>query len=52
MELPYDPILLLQLYLKGCKSGFYKGAYTPMFNAALFTIAKLWKKPRCSTTDE
>jgi hypothetical protein len=23
-----------------------------MFIAALFTIAKLWKQPRCLTTDE
>jgi hypothetical protein len=23
-----------------------------MFIAALFTIAKLWKRPRCPTTDE
>jgi hypothetical protein len=23
-----------------------------MFIAALFTIVKLWKQPRCSTTDE
>jgi hypothetical protein len=23
-----------------------------MFIAALFTIAKLWKEPRCPTTDE
>jgi hypothetical protein len=23
-----------------------------MFIAALFTIAKLWKQPRCSSTDE
>jgi hypothetical protein len=23
-----------------------------MFIAALFTIAKLWKQPRCFTTDE
>jgi hypothetical protein len=23
-----------------------------MFNTALFTIAKLWKQPRCPTTDE
>jgi hypothetical protein len=23
-----------------------------MFIAALFTIAKLWKQPRCSTTDK
>jgi hypothetical protein len=23
-----------------------------MFTAALFTIAKLWKQPRCPTSDE
>jgi hypothetical protein len=23
-----------------------------MFTAALFTMAKLWKQPRCPTTDE
>jgi hypothetical protein len=23
-----------------------------MFNAVLFTIAKLWKQPRCPTTEE
>jgi hypothetical protein len=26
--------------------------YTLMFIAALFTIARLWKQPRCPTTDE
>jgi hypothetical protein len=26
--------------------------HTPMFIAALFTIAKLWKQPRFSTIDE
>jgi hypothetical protein len=25
---------------------------TPMFTAALFTIAKLWKQSRCPTIDE
>ena len=25
---------------------------TPVFIAALFTIAKLWKQPRCSSVDE
>ena len=24
-----------------------KGTYTPMFIAALFTIAKIWKQPKC-----
>ena len=25
---------------------------TPIFTAALFTIARTWKKPRCPSTDE
>ena len=25
---------------------------TPMFIAALFTIARTWKQPRCPSTDE
>jgi hypothetical protein len=33
------------------KSGYKKDICTPMFIAALFTIAKLWKYPRCPTTD-
>jgi hypothetical protein len=52
MELPYDPeISLLGIYPKECQSGYKRGTYTPMFTAALFTIAKLWKQPRCPTTD-
>jgi hypothetical protein len=47
MELPYDhSIPLLYIYLKDCKSGYNKGTCTPIFIAALFTIAKLWKQPR------
>jgi hypothetical protein len=30
----------------------FVGTCTPMFIAALFTIAKLWKQPRCPTSDE
>ena len=29
-----------------------KDTCTPMFTAALFTIAKTWKQPRCPLTDE
>ena len=29
-----------------------KGTCTPMFTAALFTVAKLWKQPKCPLTDE
>jgi hypothetical protein len=44
IELSYDPAIpLLGIYLKECKSGYNKGTCTPMFIAALFTIAKLWK---------
>jgi hypothetical protein len=50
---PYDPaILILEIYPKECKSSYNKGTCTPMFNVTLFTIAKLWKQPRCPTTDD
>jgi hypothetical protein len=39
------------MYLKECGSGYYKGTCISMFIAALFTMAKLWKQPRCPTTD-
>jgi hypothetical protein len=43
-DLSYDPAIpLLRICPKGCKSGYNKGTCTPMFIAALFTIAKLWK---------
>ena len=29
-----------------------KHTYTPMLTAALFTIAKTWKKPECPSTEE
>jgi hypothetical protein len=45
-------IPLLGLYLKESVSVYYKGTCTPMFIAALFTIAKLWKQPRCPTTEK
>jgi hypothetical protein len=47
IELPYNPAIpLLCIYLEECKSGYNKNTCTPMFIAALFTIAKLWKQPR------
>jgi hypothetical protein len=42
-------IPLLRIYRKECESGC---TCIPMFTAALVTIAKLWKQPRCPTTDE
>jgi hypothetical protein len=47
IELPYDPVILLVgIYPKECKSGYNRDTCTLMFIAALFTIAKLWKKPK------
>jgi hypothetical protein len=52
-DLPYDPAIpLLGIYPKECNTGYSEGICTPMFIAALFPIAKLWKQPRCPTTDE
>jgi hypothetical protein len=51
-DLPYDLVIpLLEIYLKECNSGYYKGTCTPMFIATLFTKAKLWKQLRCLTTN-
>jgi hypothetical protein len=53
IDLPYDPAIpLLGIYPKECNTGYSRGTCTPMFIAVLFTIAKLWKQPRCPTTDE
>ena len=34
------------------KTVILKDTCTPMFNAALFTISRTWKQPRCPSTDE
>ena len=51
IELLYDPsIPLLGIYPK--KNMVQKDTCTPMFIAALFTIAKTWKQPKCPSTEE
>jgi hypothetical protein len=53
IDIPYDPAIpLLGIYPKECDSCYYKGTCIPMYIVALFTIAKLWKQPRCPTIDE
>jgi hypothetical protein len=53
IDLPYDPAIpLLGIYPKEYNTDYSRGTCTPMFIAALFTIAMLWKQPRCSTIDE
>ena len=50
-ELPYDPAIpLLGIYLD--KTIIQKDTGTPMFKAALFTIAKTWRQPKCPLTEE
>ena len=51
IELPYDPAIpLLGIYPE--KTIIQKDTCTPMFIAALFTIARSWKQPKCPSTDE
>ena len=51
IELPYNPAIpLLGIYPE--KTIIQKESYTTMFIAALFTIARTWKQPKCSSTDE
>ena len=53
IELPYDPaIALLGIYPRDTGVLFQRGTDTPMFIAALSTIAKVWKEPKCSSIDE
>ena len=49
--LSYDPAIpLLDIYPEETKTE--KDTHTPMFIAALFTIARTWKKPRYPSTDD
>ena len=53
IEIPYDPaIALLGIYPKDTNVVLRRGTCTRMFMAAMSTIAKLWKEPRCPSTDE
>ena len=53
MELPFDPAIpLLGLYPKSPETPLQKNLCTPMFIAALFTIAKCWKQPQCPSVNQ
>ena len=48
---PYDPAIpLLSIYPEETK--FERDMCIPLFTAALFTIARTWKQPRCPSTDK
>ena len=52
IDLPYDPgIALLGICSKNMKTLIQIATCTPMFIATLFTIAKLWKQPKCASTE-
>ena len=51
LELPYDPAIpLLSIYPE--KTVIPEDTCTAMFTAALFTVDKTWKQPKCQSTVE
>ena len=53
VELPYDTAIVpLGIYTKDTKILIQRDTCTPMFIAALATIAKLQEEPECPSTDE
>ena len=51
IELPFDPAIpLLSIYPE--KTIIQEDTCTFMFIAALFTVTKTWKQPKCPSTDE
>ena len=49
--LPHDPAIpLLGIHTK--ETRIERDTCAPMFIAALFTIARTWKQPRCPSVDE
>ena len=53
LELPHDPAIpLLGIYPEKRRTLIKKDTCTPMFVAALFTIDKIRKQPKCPSTNE
>ena len=53
MDLQFYPAIpLLGIYPKKPKTLIQKNIRAPMFTAVLFTIAKIWKQPKCPSVDE
>ena len=51
IELPYDPAIpLLGIYTE--ETRIERDTCTPMLTAALFTIARTWRQPRCPSAHE
>ena len=53
MDLHFEPAIpLLVIYPKEPKTLIQKNISAPMFTAALFTITKIRKQPKCPSVDE
>ena len=53
IDLPYDPAtVLLGIYPKDSDAMKHQDTCTPMFIAAMSTIAKKWKEPQCPSKDK
>ena len=53
IELPYNTVIpLLGVYPKKMKTLIGKDICTFLFSAALFTIVKIYKQPKCPLVDE
>ena len=48
----WPAIPLLGIHPKNPKTLIQKDTYTPRFITALFKIVKVWKQPKCLSTDE
>ena len=53
IELPHDTAISLPgIYAKNTRTLIQRDTCTPMLIAAIFTIAKIWKQPKCPSIDE
>nr|KAF6465958.1 hypothetical protein HJG63_011305 [Rousettus aegyptiacus] len=52
LNTPFDPaIALLGIYPKKIEIIIHKGLCTPIFMTAQFIITKIWKQPKCPSSD-
>ena len=52
IELPYDPAIPLGTFPKKTKILIQKDMCTLRITAALFTVATIWKQPKCPSINE
>ena len=52
IQLPYDPVLPMDVYSKELTSGSHGGIGNAVFTEALFTVVKMWKQSKFPLTDE